>query len=108
MTDGNLLIRMNIESWCQVEGNSNQKWMRSTRRHYDQALRSTVFQDGVAKEGGRVDWSMAEKPDQEKLAKKKHFQQKCESITVHVAVIIIHDIYTTTEQCFYTDETTLR
>ena len=69
---------MNIESWCQVEGNSNQKWTRSTRKHYEQALRSTVFQEGVAREEGRVDWSATNKPDQDKLAKKKHFQQKCE------------------------------
>ena len=68
---------MNVESWCQVEGSSNQKWTRSTRRHYEKALQSSVLQqEEPAKDEGRVDWSMAEKPQQEKLAKKKHFQQK--------------------------------
>ena len=71
--------KMNIESWCQVEGNSNQKWTRSTRKHYEHALRSTVFQEEKEKsrDDSRVDWSTANKPDQNKLAKKKHFQQKC-------------------------------
>ena len=68
---------MNVESWCQVEGSSNQQWTRSTRKHYEHALKSTVFQQQVSQEEGRVDWSMAEKPGQEKLAKKKHFSQKC-------------------------------
>lgn len=79
---------MNIESWCQVEGNSNQKWTRSTRKHYDQALCSTVLQEEVVHEESRVDWSMANKPDQNKLAKKKHFQQKCE-ITSYITQFIL-------------------
>ena len=60
-----------------MEGSSNQKWTRSTRKHYDAALRSTVFEGEVAGEESRVDWSTANKPEQTKLAKKKHFQQKC-------------------------------
>ena len=68
---------MNVESWCQVEGSSNQKWTRSTRRHYEQALRSSVLQEEAAPEEGRVDWATGEKPQPEKLARKKHFQQKC-------------------------------
>ena len=74
---------MNIESWCQVEGNSNQKWTRSTRKHYDHALHSTVFQEEVAREDSRVDWSTANKPEQDKLARKKHFQQKCKLTPPH-------------------------
>ena len=77
---------MNIESWCQVEGSSNQKWTRATRRHYEQSLQSSVFQEEVGSGEGRVDWSTAEKPQQEKLARKKHFQQKCKpnhTLSVH-------------------------
>ena len=85
---------MNTESWCQVEGNSNQKWTRSTRRHYEKALQSSVFRqlEEPATDKGRVDWSMAEKPQPEKLAKKKHFQQKCKHLKslieqVHTSLI---------------------
>lgn len=68
---------MNIESWCQVEGRSNAEWTRATRRHYDHALESTVFAQERPGPEGRVDWSMAKRPAQQKLAKKKHFLQKC-------------------------------
>lgn len=85
---------MNIESWCQVEGNSNQQWTRSTRKHYDQALCSTVLQEEVVHEESRVDWSTANKPDQNKLAKKKHFQQKCEIITATLLRLYFLNFYT--------------
>ena len=69
---------MDIESWCQVEGSSNHQWTRATRRHYSHALKSTVFQqERPDMSEGRVDWSMANKPAEQKLAKKKHFPQKC-------------------------------
>ena len=71
---------MNIESWCQVEGSSNQQWTRTTRKHYDHALKSTVFQgEEGCRAGGRLDWATSSKPDQDKLAKKKYFPQKCKN-----------------------------
>lgn len=71
---------MNVESWCQVEGNCNQQWTRATRRHDPNAFTSTAFdQEEGEVSKGRVDWSMANKPAQQKLAKRKHFPQKCKS-----------------------------
>ena len=85
---------MNVESWCQVEGNSNQKWTRATRRHDPNGFTSTAFeqeQGDVSK--GRVDWSMANKPAQQKLAKKKHFPQKCKSTSsFHGRILVIRII----------------
>ena len=68
---------MNIESWCTVERNRNQEWTRTERKHADSAFQSSVF-DQTEIEEGRVDWSMSFKPDRSKLAKRRHFQQKCE------------------------------
>jgi len=68
---------MNVESWCAVEQSSNQSWTRKTMRHYPDAFKSTVFsQDAtqpVEEEKEKV------KLDLDKLAKRKHFPQKCES-----------------------------
>ena len=70
---------MNIESWCQVEGSSNQQWTRATRRHSDGAFKSSVFdQERAGSSEGRLDWSTAKTPSQSKHAEKKHFQQSCE------------------------------
>lgn len=71
---------MNIESWCQVEGNSNQQWTRATRRHNPEAFTSTAFEQEQASKG-RVVWAMANKPAQQSLARKKSFPQKCECIS---------------------------
>ena len=72
---------MNIESWCQVEGSSNQQWTRATRRHYEHALKSSVFKENMAKTSeGRMAWAKETKPDKlelHELAKRRHFQQKC-------------------------------
>lgn len=71
--------RMNTESWCQVEGSSNQQWTRATRRHDPQAFHSKVFgRDGPDSSEGRVDWEMGKRPARQKLAQRKHFPEKCE------------------------------
>ena len=72
---------MNIESWCTVERNSNAEWTRVERKHHNNAFNSTVFDSSEAERYamGRVEWSMAEKPDNTKLRKKRHFQQKCKN-----------------------------
>ena len=72
---------MNTESWCQVEGSSNQQWTRATRRHYEHALKSSVFEENTAKTSeGRMAWAKETKPDKlelHELAKRRHFKQKC-------------------------------
>jgi len=66
---------MNIESWCTVELSSNQSWTRKNMRHYPDAFKSTVFSPDatqpVEEEKEKV------KLDLDKLAKRKHFPQKC-------------------------------
>jgi hypothetical protein len=71
---------MNTESWCQVEGSSNQQWTRATRRHYEDALKSSVFEKTAKTSEGRMGWAKETKPDKlelHELAKRRHFQQKC-------------------------------
>jgi len=90
---------MNIESWCQVEGNSNQQWTRATRRHNPEAFTSTAFEQEQASKG-RVVWAMANKPAQQSLARKKSFPQKCECISglkripSFTTFVIINGLYT--------------
>ena len=67
---------MDVESWCAVERSSNQNWTRSNRKHNKDALKSTVFSQEISSAEDRVNWSSADKPDNEKLAKRKHFPQK--------------------------------
>ena len=72
---------MNTESWCQVEGSCNQQWTRATRRHYEHALKSSVFEENTAKTSeGRMAWAKETRPDKlelNELAKRRHFKQKC-------------------------------
>ena len=77
---------MNIESWCQVEANANQQWTRATRKHYDHALKSTVFEEKDTKSEGRMGWAKESKPDKpelHELAKRRHFGQKCKQKQIH-------------------------
>lgn len=73
---------MNVESWCQVEGRSNQKWTRTERKHNDYILKSSVFnvESDQDNSEGRTEWCTASKPKEtelNRLAKRKHFTQKC-------------------------------
>lgn len=75
---------MNIESWCQVERNSNEEWTRVKRKHADNAFKSSVFDGRSANtlSEGRMEWCSSSKPKEtelDKLAKKRHFQQKCKN-----------------------------
>ena len=77
---------MNTESWCQVEGSSNQQWTRATRKHYEHALKSSVFEEKSNKLEGRMGWakeSKPGKPELHELAKRRHFEQKCKQKYTH-------------------------
>lgn len=67
---------MDIESWCAVEGNSNQQWTRANRKHYNDSNKSTVFNEVHATVEGRVDWTMSNKPLDKKIISKRQFPQK--------------------------------
>ena len=98
---------MNTESWCQVEGSSNQQWTRSTRRHNPQAFQSKVFgRDGPDSSEGRVDWDMGNRPARQKLAQRKHFPEKCECVQLALSLRKMNILYTDISLC--TDETTLK
>lgn len=77
---------MNVESWCTVELTSDQNWLRKTMRHYPDAFKSTVFSQDAA--GPQTEEPKEKvKPDLDKLAKRKHFPQKCEPHTSFTTVI---------------------
>ena len=70
---------MNVESWCAVELTSDQKWMRKTMRHYPDAFKSTVFSQDPVQQTEEPKEKI--KLDLDKLAKRKHFPQKCKPHT---------------------------
>ena len=70
---------MNVESWCTVELTSDQNWMRKTMRHYPDAFKSTVFNPDTT--GQQTEEPKEKiKLDLDKLAKRKHFPQKCKRL----------------------------
>ena len=71
--------RMDIESWCMVECNSNQQWTRAERKHVRDPFKSTVFNFSkeVAKEDREASKNRSPK-DLDMYKKRKHFPQKCE------------------------------
>lgn len=89
-----------------MEGNSNEKWTRAERKHEASAFKSSVFEvsQGTSSEGcDRMEWCTSSKPKQlelDKLAKKRHFKQKCETRIAHVNILI--------DTILPTDETTLQ
>ena len=66
---------MNVESWCQVEANAKESWLRANRKHFPKAMKSTVF---VKELPDRFAYKL-KPPKQllEEISRKKHFPQKC-------------------------------
>ena len=66
-------LKMNIESWCAVECSSSQNWLRSDRKHFDKAFKSTVFNEKSNKDyEGRVEFPNKLEVHREK----RHFPEK--------------------------------
>lgn len=68
---------MNVESWCQVEENAKASWLRAKRKHFPNAMKSTVFKtklpDRFQLKGPAVnELSLADLP------KLRRFPNKCE------------------------------
>ena len=76
---------MNVESWCAVERTSDQNWMRKTMRHYPDTFKSTVFSQDPVQQTEEPKEKV--KLDLDKLAKRKHFPQKCEHLN-HLFTVI--------------------
>lgn len=81
------VCKMNIESWCRVEGNSDEKWTRAERKHEENAFKSSVFDTRSSSSSEeRMEWCTTTKPKEmelDKLAKRRHFKQKCEHRTLY-------------------------
>lgn len=63
---------MNVESWCLSEASSKQYWDRAQRKHNPDFNKSSVTKEEPP---SRVDFKVS--PELEKLAKRKHFKEKC-------------------------------
>ena len=64
---------MNIESWCTVELNSKQDWLRANRKHNTNAFASSVFKgDSNQHQASRLDF----KSSPEKHRERRHFPDK--------------------------------
>ena len=74
---------MDTESWCAVERTSDQSYSRATRRHYEHALESTVFNKDVGSFEERTDLSASTKPDNSNLPKRKSFPQKSKALVLN-------------------------
>ena len=77
---------MNVESWCAVELTSDQDWMRKAMRHYPDTFKSTVFSQDPAQQTEEPKEKI--KLDLDKLAKRKHFPQKCELYALQYLFVI--------------------
>ena len=68
---------MNIESWCTVELNSKQDWLRANRKHNTNAFASSVFKgDSNQHQASRLDF----KSSPEKHRERRHFPDKGKTI----------------------------
>ena len=82
---------MNIESWCTVELNSKQDWLRANRKHNTNAFASSVFKgDSNQHQASRLDF----KSSPEKHRERRHFPDKGKKILkfswlVHLTLIIL-------------------
>ena len=87
---------MNVESWCLVEATAKQSWKRAQRKHFPNALESTVFDKQLPnrfeERSAKIKMEIEEEP------KKKHFPEKCKQTHFNSAsgIIILSD---------FTDET---
>ena len=67
---------MNIESWCRVEAKPEENWLRANRKHFPDAMKSSVFKftlpDRFEVKGPKVTL--------DELPKRTHFPQKCKSM----------------------------
>ena len=58
----NSIITMNVESWCTVELNSKQDWLRANRKHNPSAFTSAVFKgDSNQHHASRLDFKSTER-----------------------------------------------
>jgi len=66
---------MNVESWCTVELNSKEDWLRANRKHNPNAFASSVFTEGDSNQhhSSRLDFNSC-KP--EKHRERRHFPDK--------------------------------
>jgi len=69
---------MNVESWCLSDASSKQYWERAQRKHYSDFNRSSVTKN---EQRSRVEFKFF--PELEKLAKRKHFKEKCKYIATY-------------------------
>lgn len=77
---------MNVESWCLVEAAAKQNWQRSQRKHFPNALDSTVFDK---QQPNRFEERSAKiKMVIEEIPKKKRFPGKCKRRLEYKTIII--------------------
>ena len=73
-SSSNSFITMNVESWCTVELNSKQDWLRANRKHNQNAFASSVFKgDSNQHHASRLDFNSSV-PDKHK--ERRHFPDK--------------------------------
>lgn len=69
---------MNTESWCRVESSSKEGWLRSQRKHYPNALKSTVFDPKKPDRFEEMHQDKVTGKSVDEIEKRKHFKEKCE------------------------------
>ncbi len=68
---------MDVETWCLSEASSKQYWQRAQRKHYPDFNKSST---SIEETQPRVEFKYL--PELEKLAKRKHFKQKCKQLNI--------------------------
>lgn len=77
-----LAVRMNVESWCVVEATPQQSWRRVHRKHFPNAMKSTVFGKKLPDRFADMHTAKPSGIRVDELQKKRHFKEKCESSAI--------------------------
>lgn len=79
--DERALLELNLrrETWCQVELNPRQFWLRAERRHYRSHLRTSPVLLTALTAAPQRRAARPERPPPAKLPERRHFEDSCKT-----------------------------
>lgn len=84
------LLELNLqrETWCQVEMNPRQAWVRTERRHYRSHLQTSAALL-TALSGGQRRAACRERPPPPTLTERRHYEESCETLPPGPAAVTL-------------------
>ena len=68
---------MNVETWCKVEASPLENHLRTQRKHYPDALKSTVFDVHLPDRFSDMHTNKTSGMRVDEIQKRRHFKEKC-------------------------------